>query len=203
MPYLSRFNLAGFCIGDGRLARYVVRPCFFFRRFRKSSWKLVGASFPHLASEGIMALKSFLAGMALAVLALPLSASATLGGDVASVWSDVAQMSASTRMTTAAAYTLFENQTPSGTLIREYVAPSGLVFAIVWDGPSLPDLRQLLGSYFAKFVQAQNAQGGGAGARLIEQPGLVVYAGGHMRAFHGRALVPDLVPKGVSLDEIR
>ena len=101
----------------------------------------------------------------------------------------------------SANYTLFEIQTPSGTAVREYVSSSGMVFAVAWEGPSLPDLRQLLGGFFAQYVQAANT--GGTGTRVIEQPGLVVYAGGHMRAFRGRALATDLIPAAFGLEEIR
>jgi hypothetical protein len=140
--------------------------------------------------------------MAFAMLALPFSASASLGGDAASVQADQMQMNATLRTTGAANYTLFEIQTPFGTVVKEYVSSTGLVFAVVWNGPSLPDLRQLLGSFFAAYVQGANAQGPGIRPRVIEQPRLVVHAGGHMRAFLGRAYVPDLIPIGVSLEEI-
>lgn len=149
-----------------------------------------------------MALRLWSLGFALATLAFPLSGSASLGGDAASVQSDQMQMSAALRTTGGANYTLFEIQTPSGTLVREYVSSVGLVFAVVWKGPSLPDLRQLLGSYFAPYVEGANADGAGARPRMIEQPGLVAYAGGHMRAFLGRAYIPELIPRGVSLEEI-
>jgi hypothetical protein len=38
---------------------------------------------------------------------------------------------------------------------------------------------------------------------IIEQQGLVVQSGGRMRAFVGKAYVPQAVPQGVALDEIR
>jgi hypothetical protein len=147
-------------------------------------------------------MKPWSLGMAVAILAASFSASASLGGDAASVKSDQEQMNAGLRSASVPQYTQFEMQTPSGTLVREYVSPAGVVFAVVWNGPSLPDLRQLLGRYFARYIDAE-AGGAGAGPRLIAQPDLVVHAGGHMRAFFGRALVPDLIPAGVSLDEIR
>lgn len=150
-----------------------------------------------------MTLSSRSLGITLAILALPLSASASLGGDAASVQADQRQMNGTLRTTAAAKHTQFEIQTPTGILAREYVSSTGLVFAVVWEGPSLPDLRQLLGSYFSQYIQAANAADPAARPRVIEQPGLVVYSGGRMRAFLGRAFVPDLIPKGLSLDEIR
>ena len=140
------------------------------------------------------------ASIALVMLVLPLSAPAALGGNAASVQADQARMNATLRTAATALYTQYEIQLPAGTLVREYVSPAGVVFAVAWEGPSLPDLRQILGSYFAQYVEA--AQGAGAGPRLIQQPGLVVYTGGHLRAFFGKAYVPQLLPPGVSPDDI-
>jgi Protein of unknown function (DUF2844) len=145
---------------------------------------------------------SWLPGIAMAMLALPSSASASLGGDTASVQADQMQMSATLRRTGAANYTLFEIETPFGTVVREYISSAGVVFAVAWNGPALPDFRQLLGSFFGAYIQGTNAQGAGARPRVIEQPRLVVQAGGHMRAFLGRAFVTDLFPTGVNLEEI-
>ncbi len=139
--------------------------------------------------------------VALAMLLLPLTAAAGLGGNVASVQADQAQLNAVLRATPANRYTQFELQLPSGTTVREYVSVSGTVFALTWEGPSLPDLRQLLGSYFQQYVDA--VQGGGPGARLIRQAGLVVYSGGHMRAFRGRAYIAQLQPQGVAAEELQ
>jgi hypothetical protein len=36
---------------------------------------------------------------------------------------------------------------PRGTTAREYVSPSGQVFAVSWQGQAMPDLGQLLGSW--------------------------------------------------------
>ena len=140
--------------------------------------------------------------IALAILAIPFSAWAALGENVSSVQVDQARMNATVRTNAAAKYTVFELQTPSGTVIREYVSPANTVFAVAWEGPSLPDLRQLLGTYFAQYVEGAKSQGGGTGPRAIQQPGLVVYAGGRMGAFMGRAYVPQSIPQGVSLEEI-
>jgi len=137
----------------------------------------------------------------LVMLGYPFSAAAALGGDVASVRADELELNATLRTTSASQFTQFEMQLPSGTTVREYVSQAGAVFAVTWEGPSLPDLRQLLGGYFQRYVDA--IQGGGVGARVIEQPGLVVYTGGHMRAFRGRAYVPQLLPQGIVAEDIQ
>lgn len=145
--------------------------------------------------------KLWLAGVTLVMLACPFPARAALGGDVASVHADRVELKATLRTAPANQFTQFELQLPSGTTVREFVSPAGAVFAVTWEGPSLPNLRQLLGGYFQRYRDA--VQGGGVGARVVEQPGLVVYTGGHMRAFRGRAYVPQLLPPGVAAEEIR
>ena len=151
-----------------------------------------------------MGLKAWRPGTLLAMLVLSVPAWASLGGDAASVQADQAQMKATLRTTTPSPrFTLFEMQTPSGTLIREYVSPGALVFAVAWEGPTLPDLQQLLGTHFEPYVDGTSRQEGGGGPRVVKLPGLVVFSGGQMRAFAGRAYVPQSIPSGVSLEEIR
>jgi len=70
----------------------------------------------------------------------------------------------------------------------------------------MPDLRQLLGGYFEQYRTALQARSGPRVSRrpvAIEQPGLVVQVGGHLRAFAGRAYVPDMLPSGVRAEEIQ
>jgi hypothetical protein len=141
-----------------------------------------------------------------AVLVLPFPASASLGGDATSVQADQAKMQGSLRTTNNDSYTLHEIQAPTGVAVKEYVSTSGKVFAVTWQGPIHPDLRQLLGTYFDQFVQAeqaQRAQRHGRGPVQIQQPGLVVQVSGHMRAFLGKAYVPQMLPAGVRAEDIR
>ena len=141
------------------------------------------------------------------VLALPSPALASLGGDVTTVQADQARMKGTLRNTPTNAYTVHEIKAPTGTLVREYVSPAGKIFAVVWQGPFLPDLRQLFGSYFEHFSQsAQNLKSKRPRVRgplLIQEPGLVVQTGGHMRAYFGRAYIPELVPQEVHIEEIQ
>ena len=135
------------------------------------------------------------------LLASSYSAYATLGGDVASVRADQQQLKASLRTIAVGRYTLFEIQTASGTVVREYASASGTVFAVTWEGPSLPDLRQILGGYFSQ-VEASSNETAATGPRVIDRPDLIFYSGGRVRAFHGKAAVPGLIPQGVSLEDI-
>ena len=142
------------------------------------------------------------AGIALlaAVVALPVHAA--LGGSEASVETDRQKIDGTQRVLQAAAYSVHEMQAPSGTVVREFVSPEGLVFGVAWQGPSMPDLRQVLGSYFDRYVNAA-AQRKARGPVMIEQPGLVVQSSGHMRAFTGRAYIPEALPPGVGVDSIK
>jgi hypothetical protein len=155
------------------------------------------------------ALRSILrsAIMSAAMLMLALPAFAGLGEDASSVQADQSHMQAGLRTTQAQAYTVHEIQAPTGVLVREFVSPtSGKVFAVAWQGPWPPDMRQILASYFAEYQQAAQTQANSHPGRrplLINQPGLVVQSGGHMRSFAGRAYIPEMLPQGVSAEAIR
>ncbi|MGD0270495.1 MAG: DUF2844 domain-containing protein [Candidatus Sulfotelmatobacter sp.] len=146
-------------------------------------------------------------GIAAAVLILgALPAWASLGGDRASVDADQVHLQGTRTTKTAESYTVHEIQASNGTVVREYVSAEGKVFAVAWNGPWMPDLRQLLGNYFEQYVQAAKAQNAARPGRrplMIEQPGLVVQVGGHPRAFTGRSYVPEMLPAGVQAEEIR
>jgi len=147
-----------------------------------------------------------LIGIALLMLALPIPALASLGGDVISVHQDQAHMKGSLKTTKADAYTVHEIKASGGTVVKEYASPAGKIFAITWRGQFIPNMQQLLGTYFNQFTQAAKAQREshvGHRSLNIQQPGLVVQSGGHMRGYFGRAYAPDMVPQGVSPDALQ
>jgi hypothetical protein len=140
------------------------------------------------------------------MLMIALPAFAGLGEDVSSVQADQAHMQGNLRVTQAQVYTVHEIQAPTGIVVREYVSTSGKVFAVAWQGPWPPDIRQILANYFGQYQQAAQAQANSRAGRrplVIQQPGLVVQSGGHMRSFAGRAYIPEMLPKGVSAEAIR
>lgn len=143
----------------------------------------------------------------LLVLGLPFPALAALGDASNSVQADQARMRADLRIIQEAAYTIHEMKSPTGTVVREYVSRAdGRVFGIAWQGPFVPDLKQLLGAYFQQYSQAAKAQRESQVGRHplnIQEPGLVVQTAGHMRAFSGRAYDPRLIPAAVSENDIR
>jgi hypothetical protein len=144
----------------------------------------------------------------LAVLSLAaVPAMAGLGGDLSSVQADRADMKAQIRATPATVgYSVEQMQLPGGTVVSEYVSPDGKVFAVSWHGPSKPDLRDALGSYFQQYVTARGQVIHSPGMRRhfqITEPDLVVESSGRMRAFYGRAYVPSLLPPNVSVADIQ
>ncbi|HEX9276806.1 MAG TPA: DUF2844 domain-containing protein [Casimicrobiaceae bacterium] len=145
---------------------------------------------------------ALLVGWAIVAGIAALPARAALGGGEATVEADRLQVGGTLRVLRLAAYTVHELQVPSGTVVREYVSPAGTVFGVAWQGPSMPDLRQVLGTYFDRYVDAVTKRKA-RGPVLIEQPGLVVQSSGHMRAFVGRAYIPEAFPQGVVADAVR
>jgi 3D (Asp-Asp-Asp) domain-containing protein len=151
-------------------------------------------------------LKTSWMGIFLLMLALPLPALAALGGDATSVQEDLAQMKGTLKTTEATAYTTHEITAPGKTVIKEYVSPEGKVFAIAWSGQVIPNMQQLLGTYFGRFAQAAKTQREkqlGHRPVSIQQSDFVFQNGGHMRSYVGRAYVPGMVPQGVNVDALQ
>ena len=147
--------------------------------------------------------KLWLASLALVSLVVSVPAAATLGEEVTSVRADQTQMQGTLQITSAAKFAVHEIHVPSGTVVKEYVSPAGMVFAVSWQGPSMPDLQLVLGRYFEQYTDAAKNAVGGRGRRVTQQPGLVVQSGGHMRAFFGRAYAPQMLPGGVVAEDIQ
>ena len=146
---------------------------------------------------------------ALIVVSLLLSSSSAfgaLGGTLDSVEVDRSRLMAKMTSTDVHGYTVHAMTTPTGTVIREYVSSSGRVFGVAWEGPFMPDFRQLLGSYFSHFSAATKAKRQSHASRNllnIQESGIVVVSSGHMRAYSGHAYDPGLLPEGVDGNEVR
>lgn len=142
---------------------------------------------------------------ALIVVAFSVPAMAALGGDVSSVQADLEHMKASLNIRQNETYTVHEIKAPGGTAVSEYVSSQGRVFAVAWRGPFLPEMQQILGAYFQQFSTALQSQKRVYGHHVlnIQQPGLVVQSGGHMRAYFGRAYVPEMLPATVKAEDIK
>lgn len=140
-------------------------------------------------------------------LLCPPSAFAALGGNVESITNPSSQavVRAQVRTIPSNGYSVHESITEAGVTVREYASPQGIVFAVTWSGPSIPDLQQFLGGYFPQFRDAmsERRQRGVRGPVILQQNDLVVESRGHMREFSGRAYAPTLLPPQVSIEEIQ
>ena len=147
--------------------------------------------------------KLALAAAAVIAAVLPRVACATLGEAEISVQTDVARSFASIKSSQIReGYRVHEIQLTSGTVMREYVATDGKVFAVTWQGPTRPDLRQALGQYFDAFVSAPRAKFADRRHLQIQQGDLIVQAAGHMGALSGRAYLASAIPSGVNVGDL-
>ena len=167
--------------------------------------------------RGAALARSLAAACWMAAAFAPVVASATLGESTSTIQNDAARLhaqagavrpvaarsAASAAGAAAAAYTVHELQLPGGAQVREYVTSANNVFAVAWDGPSVPELQQLLGAYFPRYSAAAKAIGRLRRGVDLEQQDLVIRTGGHMRAFFGMAYLPAMLPPGVTPEEIR
>ena len=133
----------------------------------------------------------------IACAAFPGIAGAALGEAEASVVRDTAQLSGSVKIMAHDSYRLHEIQAASGTRVREFVAPDGRIFAVAWNGPAIPNLRETLGKYFDDYAAAAKSTRAGHNRLVITQGDLVVESSGHMRAFSGVAYLRSAIPAGV------
>lgn len=135
------------------------------------------------------------------------SAHASLGGNADSVTRDaqalrgVVQQTAATNSTV----TVEEIVTDNGIRVREFLTAQGVVFAVAWEGPVVPNLGQLLGAQFPSYTAALAARDRPVLQHRVrvDTPELVVESEGHLRAFVGRAYLPALLPPGVTPSQLR
>jgi hypothetical protein len=159
--------------------------------------------------------KSLPAAAAVAIMLLGFSvpAMASLGGNVGSIQADTAHMNANMTKSSSDTYETHQLQSPTGTVVNEYLSSSGTVFAVTWHGPFMPDMQQIMGSYFQQYSAALSSQASSQASSQprqygrhpldIRRPGLVVQTGGHMRAHWGRVYIPALTPEGVSPEQLQ
>jgi hypothetical protein len=130
-------------------------------------------------------------------------ASATLGEQESSIGAEPQLANATIKESALGSYRVHQIEQPTGTVIREYAGLDGKVFAVTWHGPFSPNLRQTLGSYFDQYAAA--APGGRQDRNHVQvrASNLVVQVGGHMRAYSGRAYLPQALPSGVTPGDLK
>lgn len=105
---------------------------------------------------------------------------------------------------TVSNYVMRDTTLATGTHVREYVAGGGVVFAVTWNGPVLPDLKSLLGKYFDTMVaESTRLPKAGRSPMGVHRPDVVIHSGGRMRAFEGSAWIPAAFPAGFTADDVR
>jgi hypothetical protein len=130
------------------------------------------------------------------------AAQAALGQPADSIAADATRLVAIAHASSVQGpYTVHTITLPSGTVVREYAGADGIVFGVAWDGPTLPDLKTMLGAAFDRFVSASATRGGSPLA--VSASDLVVYSSGHLRAFSGHAYLPQALPPGVDAGVVR
>jgi hypothetical protein len=131
------------------------------------------------------------------ILSIPVSALAGLGLAKDSVIRDMQSSKVAAKTTDSDDYSTYEFEL-NGATIRECLSTDGKVFALSWkNAPRRPPLSDLLGPYFAEFDAndpAKNRQAGGRVTHVVKTANLEVHAGGHMRAFEGKAFVQKYIP---------
>jgi hypothetical protein len=132
------------------------------------------------------------------------SALAGLGSDAASALADASELHGVVNAISLPLYGIQEITTDTGMRVREYVSHDGIVFAVSWAGPVLPDLERLLGTHYVEYTTALAALNhpGLHRSLRVALPELIVDSGGHLRAYAGRARLPALVPAGVSAADL-
>ncbi len=130
-------------------------------------------------------------------------AQASLGAQQASVASDVTNLRAQLKATSASNYSVSELDGDGGAVTREFVNGAGTVFAVSWSGPVRPNLSQLFGAYYARFQADTHARVLARGPLRADDIDFVVRSGGHPGKVWGFAVLPAEVPAGFQMETLQ
>jgi Protein of unknown function (DUF2844) len=155
---------------------------------------------PHNRSTPYLLIPALLLAVTLTV---PTAAHAALGATVDSVARDEAMLKGVDVVTPTANYDLHEIKTTTGTTVREYVSRQSTVFAVSWEGRTTPDLEQLLGSSYARYLAEAHTHRSGHHSLSINTPELVASVLRLQRSSIGHVHLPALVPAGVAVADLR
>jgi hypothetical protein len=128
---------------------------------------------------------------------------AALGEDVASVARLRVRLGASLKVRARERFAIHELALPTGTTVREFVGDSGKVFAVAWSGGFRPNLRDVMGSHYDRYIAATRGRRVARGIARTELPGMVVVMGGYLRNSFGYVLLTDLMPAGLLPEDLR
>ena len=129
-------------------------------------------------------------------------ARAALGQAATSIANDGTPVAQHDQQASTSGVTAQSVTTPGGVLVTEYVS-QGVVFAVTWNGPVMPDLPSLLADAFPALRAWLDAHPAPPNRPVrMDTAQLVVHAGGHMRAFKGLAYLPAQVPPGYDITQL-
>jgi hypothetical protein len=129
---------------------------------------------------------------------------AGLGSSAVALEPGVLSASSTLMSTVSSTYTKLQKTLESGTQVHEYVNAGGTVFAVSWSGPYMPDLKGLLGAHFQALLDNARKQPGAARSQVdVQQDDVVIFSGGRVGAFEGKAWIPALLPAGFSTSDIK
>ena len=77
------------------------------------------------------------------------------------------------------------------------------MFAVSWSGKVQPDLRVVLGPYYARYLESARAPHPSHHVLSLNAPDLVLSVVKLPRGFAGHAHLPSLVPAGTAVDALR
>lgn len=131
-----------------------------------------------------------------------LPAWATLGEYESTVIVDQKVIPGEDRQEMRYGYHLHQITSSDGSYVREYVAPSGIVFGVSWQGHAVPNLQQLLGSHMAD-LQSSPKRVVPRRSVLVKTDTFVFVSVGHLRSFQGHAYVPSLIPSNLTPEVVQ
>ena len=171
------------------------------RRPRAARARAIGAGrscFAPPVMRKAMAVAAFLLAL------LPMEAvQAGLGENTDSLVRDHAEITGALIVTAMQAYDVHQIVSSTGITVREYATHAGRIFAVTWTGSQVPDLKNLLGSYFERYVSLARTHRMGHHVLSVNTPDLVMTSIRVQRTAVGQAYVPALMPSGVSRRELR
>jgi hypothetical protein len=112
-------------------------------------------------------------------------------------------MHASLLVRRSSSYDIHELSTQAGSTVREFVGQDSKVFAVSWSGGWRPNLREIMGTHYDRYLSATHGRRRARGPVRIELPGMVVFMGGYLRTFWGHAYLTDQLPAGFSPQELK
>lgn len=189
---------------DARLLDGIARP----RNERRGFFLGLSLCTVHLHIGGVLRILFFLTTALVVVFApstLPL-AWATLGQSATSVEVDRAKLNGKHQHRGELGYSV-NTIKAAGMEIMEYVSSDDVVFAVVWKGTGVPDLKLLLGEYYEEYRQevdaARNRSPRVREPFKMKSNRLVVERAGHSRSLWGRAYLPSHLPTGIKPEDIQ